>query len=304
MPSNGVTRSAEENSVGETSDVAESSTSSKPQKVLVFGRTGAGKSAVANLLVTGDIKPVLFPSSNGVGGCTKKNKTETGRGYTVLDTVGLGEVLHSGKGNSSQMSADEMRNVAKSNMLEYLKSLKGDGGGDDKGYSHVIYVQKAGRLTAQDGLIWTIFEEIFKGAEDGFVVLFTKADEEWLESNQNKIVEEMKKHPICVVDIPPASRFIWEESKYKTIRTTSLQKLEEKLEDLFQKRNYKNVVPDITKMDLPQLEEKSKSILQKICWFISHVGREGWEFAKTVIRSLIVYELLSLVDFRDLLDGM
>ncbi|CAM6091928.1 unnamed protein product [Calypogeia fissa] len=152
MPSNGGTRStAEENFVGETSDVAESSTSSKPKKVLVFGRTGAGKSAVANLLVTGGMEPVLFESSNGVCGCTKKNKTETGRGYTVLDTVGLGEALRSGKGNSSQMSSDEMKNVAKRNMVEYLKSLKGDD--DDNGYSHVIYVQKARRLTAQDGLI-------------------------------------------------------------------------------------------------------------------------------------------------------
>jgi predicted GTPase len=60
-------------------------------KVILFGKTGGGKSTVANSLVTGGIEDVEFTIGHGFSGCTRQVQTSEGRGWTVTDTVGLGE---------------------------------------------------------------------------------------------------------------------------------------------------------------------------------------------------------------------
>lgn len=60
-------------------------------KIVLFGKTGEGKSTIANALVTGGLDDVQFPMSDKLQGCTKEIKTASGRGWSVTDTVGLGE---------------------------------------------------------------------------------------------------------------------------------------------------------------------------------------------------------------------
>uniref|UniRef100_A0A7I4AYV9 G domain-containing protein n=1 Tax=Physcomitrium patens TaxID=3218 RepID=A0A7I4AYV9_PHYPA len=61
------------------------------KKVILFGKTGSGKSTVSNALVTNGLEQVVFQSSAGFSGCTWAIQTGAGKGWEVIDTVGLGE---------------------------------------------------------------------------------------------------------------------------------------------------------------------------------------------------------------------
>lgn len=161
------------------------------KKALVFGKCGDGKSTVANALVTGSNHPERFRTSDGARGCTAEMQKETGRGWTVTDTVGLGE------SESGAVSNAE----AKKRLTDFLKNFKDE-------YSHIIYVKSAARkITVMDEMIWLIFASIFEGAEDAFVVLFTGADQNWLNGNRDKLPEYLRNQKLLVVNIPPICRY-------------------------------------------------------------------------------------------------
>ncbi|CAM6042195.1 unnamed protein product [Sphagnum compactum] len=62
-------------------------------KILLFGRTGSGKSTVANMLIKGNLdSPLLFETSSGIRGKTISFQREENDEYMVVDTVGFGEV--------------------------------------------------------------------------------------------------------------------------------------------------------------------------------------------------------------------
>src|SRR5947209_17170279 len=76
----------------------------EPISVICFGRTGEGKSTLANMLVQKDLHPEnnTFPISNGaVGETTYVNYCYNG-GFEVYDTIGLCE---SSKGTVSHKVA-------------------------------------------------------------------------------------------------------------------------------------------------------------------------------------------------------
>ncbi|CAM6083336.1 unnamed protein product [Calypogeia fissa] len=219
----------------------------KEKKVVLFGRTGDGKSTVANALVTGGIKDVVFSSSDAARGHTSEIKKASGRGWTVTDTVGLGEA---DKGTVSNTSAKEM-------LTTFLKTVKDD-------YSHIIFVQKANRLTLIDEMNWLLFTQIFDGAEEAFVILFTSADQKWLEKNRDKLPKYMDGVEILAVDIPPISSRTITERRQRDIRARSIQNLDEDLVKIFQKRGNKFSTPRIAQMNDEELEQKSSSLMQFI----------------------------------------
>lgn len=220
-------------------------------KVVLFGKTGDGKSTVSNALVTGGIEDLKFTIGHGVKGCTSQMKTDEGRGWTVTDTVGLGE----GEGGKvSTEAAEEM-------ILEFLKNVKGE-------YSHVIYVKSsANRFDVLDETIWKSFKRIFKGAEGAFTVLFTKGTEEWLEKNWTFLpnwVKDLDKANVLITDIPPISDKKVRESRNQAVRTASIVKLEKDLLNAFQLRGGKYSTPNISRMNESALVAESKSILTYI----------------------------------------
>ena len=231
-------------------------------KVVLFGKTGDGKSTVANALVTGGIEDLRFTIGHGVKGCTSQMLTLEGRGWTVTDTVGLGE------GEGGQVSTEEAENL----ILEFLKKVKGQ-------YSHVIYVKSStNRFDVLDETIWKSFQRIFKGAEGAFTVLFTKGKEEWLDTNYHNMPDWVKRdvgrENVFITDIPPISDKKVRESRNQKVRVESVKKLETDLRGAFQRRGEQLSTPAICNMSDGELVDESKSILDYIMNLFSVSVRE------------------------------
>ena len=220
-------------------------------KVVLFGKTGDGKSTVANALVTGGIEDLQFTIGHGVKGCTSEMLTLEGRGWTVTDTVGLGE------GEGGQVSTQDAEKL----ISDFLRKVKGQ-------YSHVIYVKSsANRFDVLDETIWKSFKRIFKGAEEAFTVLFTNGNEAWLNTNYAALpdwVKSLNRENVFITDIPPISDRDVRERHNKIIREESVRKLETDLRGAFQRRGGQLSTPAICNMSDSQLVAESKAILAYI----------------------------------------
>ena len=230
-------------------------------KVVLFGKTGDGKSTVANALVTGGIEDLRFTIGHGLKGCTSQMLTLEGRGWTVTDTVGLGE------GEAGKVSHKDAEDL----ILAFLKKVKGQ-------YSHVIYVKSSGnRFTVLDETIWKSFERIFKGAEGAFTLLFTKGKEEWLKENYDTMpdwVKRLGRENVFITDIPPISDRKVKESRNQKVRVESVGKLETDLRGALQRRGGQLSTPAICNMSDGELVVESKSILDHIMNLFSFSVRE------------------------------
>ncbi|CAM6085567.1 unnamed protein product [Calypogeia fissa] len=252
----------------------------RAKKVVLFGRTGDGKSTVANALVVGGVVPVLFKSSDAARGCTCEIQKETGRGWTVTDTVGLGEAE---TGTISNTQAKEL-------LTQFLRKVKDE-------YSHIIFVQRANRVTVMDEMNWLLFKSIFEGAEDAFVILFTSADENWLDENEDKLPKYMAGIRTLAVDIPPISSRKVTEKRQKVIRDSSIQKLEHDLEEIFKARGYVYSAPTIARLNDAELEEKSSSLMDLVVEAIKRLfDQQVWLTVASKLASLVsVVDLLVTV---------
>ncbi|KAG0626284.1 hypothetical protein M758_2G116700 [Ceratodon purpureus] len=241
-------------------------------KVILFGRTGAGKSTVSNALVTGSIDGDLkFKIGHGVKGCTSEMTSADGRGWTVTDTVGLGE------GQDGQVEDK----TAEQKICDFLKQVQGK-------YSHVIYVKSSkNRMDVIDETIWLTFLRVFKGAEAAFTILFTKGDEKWLADNWDKLpswVQELGRHNVLITDIPPVAPRPVQEKRNQQTRRASIEKLDTDLWNLFQSRGGQYEVPDICNMNDAQLVEESSSILAYVSNLFSSL-LQGLTITATAITS-------------------
>nr|PNR39206.1 hypothetical protein PHYPA_019484 [Physcomitrium patens] len=214
------------------------------KKVILFGKTGSGKSTVSNALVTNGLEQVVFQSSAGFSGCTWAIQTGAGKGWEVIDTVGLGE-SSAGKVNSEN---------AESLVLDFLKKVKSS-------YSHIIYV-KSGveRFDIVDEKIWQTFKYVIAGAEDSFIVLITHQNRAWLDS---------KFDALSTVDIPPIDQDSEAEEDIRPIRQDAIKRLEENLTRLFIDRGSLYFTPHIASMSESSLMETARSILD----FITEMSR-------------------------------
>ncbi|CAM6110269.1 unnamed protein product [Calypogeia fissa] len=245
------------------------------KKVLMFGRTGEGKSAIANALVTGGIEQVVFPWNDGAAGCTSEVKKASGRGWTVTDTVGLGGAETGAISNAE----------AQERLTAYLKMVRGQ-------YSHIIFVQKANRVTVMDDLNWQLFRSIFEGAEEAFVILFTSADENWLKDNKDGLPSYMEGVQTLTADIPPISKRRVAEKRRTAIREKSILKLEEELVKIFEQGGNKYSIPKISLMTDEELEEKAASLRQ----FVANTIRSMFVPQMWLTVALKLSSLVSVID--------
>ncbi|GBC27153.2 hypothetical protein GLOIN_2v1610363 [Rhizophagus irregularis DAOM 181602=DAOM 197198] len=167
------------------------------QGILLFGRTGYGKSSIANMLIQGDI----YQNNNA---------------FTISD-VGLGEPL------SHLVSHKNAVNKIR----DYFSKCKVT-------LNHIFYVQKKVKITDDDKKMFKLFKEIFEWAEKNIVIIITNSKPEWIEKNLETISEDLGKYPIISVDFPFTDEDEVDIIAYiyRNKRAQSLQRLENKLLEL------------------------------------------------------------------------
>ncbi|CAB4385527.1 unnamed protein product [Rhizophagus irregularis] len=222
------------------------------QGILLFGRTGYGKSSIANMLIQGDIyqNNNAFTISDGARGETLNIHTRCTEKYQVFDIVGLGEPL------SHLVSHKNAVNKIR----DYFSKCKVT-------LNHIFYVQKKVKITDDDKKMFKLFKEIFEWAEKNIVIIITNSKPEWIEKNLETISEDLGKYPIISVDFP----FTDEDEVdiiayiYRNKRAQSLQRLENKLLEL----RYKSIKLEV--LSSTQMTERNVSKVVSIVPIVGSV---------------------------------
>ncbi|RGB27856.1 hypothetical protein C1646_819484 [Rhizophagus diaphanus] len=161
----------------------------KISHIVLCGRTGDGKSSIANMLVQGDIyrdKENLFNIGNAAIGETRELTYARDVRFGVFDLVGLGE-LPSG-GVPHDVAIKNIRNHFSTNGLSL----------------HYICYVKRSRITKEDIRLFGIFKKIFKEGEKNFVIIVTHTGPSWTDDEKN--VDETQRnfgdYPVISVDFP------------------------------------------------------------------------------------------------------
>ncbi|KAG0600518.1 hypothetical protein M758_11G040400 [Ceratodon purpureus] len=188
-------------------------------KILLFGRTGSGKSTVANMLIKGHLAPtLLFPTSSGVRGRTLTFQREENNDWVVVDTVGLGEGQH-----GSILDAE-----ARNKLYDFFVKIS------QESYNYYAFVQRWGKLDELDERLWNFFKQAFEGAERNFVIIFTHCSSKALEDNLEDIkVAFQGCERYITVDFPaidkPETSASAKARRNEKLREISFKKLQESL---------------------------------------------------------------------------
>lgn len=215
------------------------------KNVFLIGRTGAGKSTLGSMLIRGTLDKTdnVFDISDSANGVTVDCDVRSNNKWTVYDTIGLGEPA------SGSVPNEE----AKRRIVSFLKKIK-------TSVDYICILKKKGRLDQLDLFIYDIVKEIFKGAESNIVLIITHADQKWLHENKYEIKEIYNNIPALAVDFPAINNNERLEIIYKEIRETSLQVLEEWLNDL----DFNKATPDICHYSDHQLESLATKVLRML----------------------------------------
>jgi hypothetical protein len=191
----------------------------RPKKVLLFGKTGDGKSTVANMLSSGELDGE-FAAGNSLAAVTDETKEVTNPelNWTIIDTVGMFATDTPGE---DQQRAKELRN--------YLAQNHPD-------IDIFCYVKKASRFTRADEQCWKAFNILFAGITPfhyNIVLVFTSCSEgpKWVEQHGDILNQHMPNpfgntpYQKVAVDFPPRSDNSEVETQLSHTRQESLERL-------------------------------------------------------------------------------
>ncbi len=161
-------------------------------KILLFGRTGSGKSTIANMLIKGNLdSPLLFATSSGIRGKTISFQRAENNEYMVVDTVGFGEVE---RGTVSDVEA-------RNRLYDFFTKI------NETGYNYFAFVRKWGKIDELDTHLWNFFKKAFEGVEQNFVLLFTQCKHSTLQENLEEVKATFEGcSKFIAVDFPPRSK--------------------------------------------------------------------------------------------------
>ncbi|CAM6019466.1 unnamed protein product [Sphagnum balticum] len=188
-------------------------------KILLFGRTGSGKSTIANMLIKGNLdSPLLFETSSGIRGKTISFQREENDEYMVVDTVGFGEVE---RGTVSDVEA-------RNRLYDFFTKI------NETGYNYFAFVCKWGKIDDLDDHLWNFFKKAFEGVEQNFVLLFTKCQDSTLQANLEDVKDSFQGcRKFIAVDFPPGSKQKGSDPararQDEKIRARSLEHLQDEL---------------------------------------------------------------------------
>ncbi|KAL2608614.1 hypothetical protein R1flu_027187 [Riccia fluitans] len=275
----------------------------KRRNVIIFGKTGSGKSTIANMLVSESLKNPKFAMGGSMQGVTNKCKKAKGDLYKVTDTVGLGEETDTERKDAEQM------------IIDFLKQTKDS-------YHHIIFAKRAGRQDQMDTALWEIFLTIFK--EDpkqttegndvyrGMLVVITDCKQGWLDKQK----APMKQYYGAVndrfigVDFPPIDEEDDEMEEYLSRkRTDQLRNLKETLDKYYIENGKAAFTPRYCNMNDGELRVFCKQLLSKVAKLAVKLGKNVDEFIRGLFQmitpwssSQIIPFMMSLEDGDDLQD--
>lgn len=200
----------------------------RPKKVLLFGKTGDGKSTVANMLLTGGVGSgeAPFTAGNSLGAVTKETKefTNAESNWTIIDTVGM---FPTDRPTEDQRQAIELHNyLAKQH--QYIDLF--------------LYIKKASKFTGADEMCWKAFNTLLHGTvaanlPHNVLLVFTSCSEgeEWVKENESIIIQHMSGRggtlfEKVAVDFPPHNNHPEVEKQLKGVRDASLKHLKAAVE--------------------------------------------------------------------------
>lgn len=142
------------------------------EKIILFGRTGSGKSTVARMLTQGSLDSCSnFISGSSAKGVTKDVTSEQGRGWFVTDTPGFGETKTEGT-------------VPTEAAIQKLKTFMSKVGGT---HAHFICVIRHGRIDYYDEMLWKFFVKLLPNAEENLSIVVTCCETGLSESDKDDL---------------------------------------------------------------------------------------------------------------------
>lgn len=266
--------------------------SQKQKRVLLFGKTGQGKSTIANMLVSGKLlKEPLFPMGDGLIGVTQSCIGHAERCHYVIDTVGLGEDPTNRGQPQAYSRPEDAIDPAVSIIYNFLENTRGE-------YSHILYVKAADRFDQLDREIFTLFTRIFKGCERAFGVIVTKCHDpdDWRTKNEQVLKQKYKPIPedrYVYVDFPPLSNDEEMENLLVRKRAKSLATLDDALDRSFVSNSFRYFKPDYVEVSPQERREMAKRILFSIL-------KDIWQYVKQY--SMVSVPIEAATKSKELLD--
>ncbi|CAM6098212.1 unnamed protein product [Calypogeia fissa] len=206
-----------------------------PERVILFGLTGSGKSTCAQMLTSGrlDTHPQRFPSGPGLHPITSKLQRGEGRGWYVVDTPGMVQIAGLFQ-DDRKFEADTVG----ASTTRLAKTIRASAREAKRNYTHFIYVWKGGRMLVDDESSWTIFLEFSQrlDVKSSLTVIVSYSDADWIRVNIHYLRHFfLGCESFCSVDFAPVKidddDDVWEQ-ELQCARIESLIKLEDHLSRL------------------------------------------------------------------------
>lgn len=202
-----------------------------PERVILLGRTGGGKSTLAQMLTLGKLDPFAqrFAASSSIRGKTSEVSHGEGRGWYVVDTPGFGEPDDEHK----TVSTEE----AETKIKKYVQLIEGT-------YTHFILVVKKDRIDWMEERLWEFFLQLFgEDIIENFTVVISNADQDWVDRNWDALRASFRGCESFLGAEFPSTRIDDEEweAELVGVRRASLKALEEGLCVLYRSTTFSDV---------------------------------------------------------------
>lgn len=170
----------------------------KRKKILFLGKTGAGKSTIATMLLQSNDDS--FPIKDSAVEATKNCDVRSNDRWMIYDTAGLG-------GFNGSIALQKLKVIAKKNRFHYICIVK------DKG-----------RVDQLDSQIHEEILKIFESKKVRMILIITHSDQKWLATNQDELEKIYGTIPKIAIDLPPIHPHPNIECVYTQIRINSKER--------------------------------------------------------------------------------